>query len=334
MALGALPSGLKAGSPSSVQVTIDDNTIQHQVVEDSNSYAALIAQMREWRNDPQWVSYKSHTDRWDRALKAFGETVSDDSLTAMTAAEAQAFADSGMTRWVEVAEALREIEADDAPDSQDLGQPLQDRQLAPPALYADLLAQMDGWRNDPQWVSHKSHTDRWDRALLAFGEPVSDTSLTPMTDSEAQDFADAAWGTRWVGVAAALGTVITGTSGADNLSGSGSGELLVGLGGADTLSALGGNDELRGGGGNDSLSGGGGADRFVFFSGERGANAITDFEAGDVIVLKGSGWSSVANIIASVQAVGSGNYRYTLASGLTVETTNNRSLRTEDFVAE
>ena len=73
-------------------------------------YAALIAKMREWRNDPKWVHAKAHTDRWDRALKAFGETVSDASLTAMTAAEAQAFADRGWTRWVEVAKALREIE--------------------------------------------------------------------------------------------------------------------------------------------------------------------------------------------------------------------------------
>ena len=75
-------------------------------------YAALIAQMRAWRNDPKWVSHKSHTDRWDRALKAFGETVPDDSLTAMTAAEAQEFADKPWgTRWVEVAKALWEIES-------------------------------------------------------------------------------------------------------------------------------------------------------------------------------------------------------------------------------
>lgn len=41
-----------------------------------------------------------------------------------------------------------------------------------------------------------------------------------------------------------------------------------------------------------------------------------------------------ADIIASLQAVGSANYRYTLSPGLTGETTNNRSLRTEDFVLE
>ena len=77
----------------------------------ARKYNALIAQMYEWRNDPQWVSEKPHTDRWDRALLAFGETVADTTLTPMTAAEAQEFADRGWERWVEVAAALREIEA-------------------------------------------------------------------------------------------------------------------------------------------------------------------------------------------------------------------------------
>ena len=69
--------------------------------------------MYQWRNDPQWVSEKAHTDRWDRALLAFGETVADTSLSPMTADEAQELADRGdaWSRWVEVAAALREIEA-------------------------------------------------------------------------------------------------------------------------------------------------------------------------------------------------------------------------------
>ena len=81
------------------------------VAQGQGRYTELIAQMYEWRNDPQWVSQKPHTDRWDRALLAFGETVADSSLTAMTAAEAQSWADSGLTRWVDVAAALREIES-------------------------------------------------------------------------------------------------------------------------------------------------------------------------------------------------------------------------------
>ncbi len=75
-------------------------------------YTALIARMYQWREDPKWREFKEHTDRWDRALLAFGETVSDTTLTPMTAAEAQGLADRGSawSRWVEVAAALREIE--------------------------------------------------------------------------------------------------------------------------------------------------------------------------------------------------------------------------------
>ena len=73
-----------------------------------------------------------------------------------------------------------------------------------PSRYAELFVKMKEWRNDPQWVSDKAHTDRWDRALLAFGETVEDTTLTPMTAAEAQALADQSWGARWVPVAKAL----------------------------------------------------------------------------------------------------------------------------------
>ena len=48
---------------------ITTKTYAITVVRDSlaAAYTALIAQMYEWRNDPQWVSEKAHTDRWDRA---------------------------------------------------------------------------------------------------------------------------------------------------------------------------------------------------------------------------------------------------------------------------
>ncbi len=349
----------------------------------SGDYSELIARMYQWRNDPQWVSYQAHTDRWDRALLAFGETVSDTTLTAMTASEAQGYADTAWgTRWVDVAAALKEIEAAAEPDpQQQQGTPNQaptvsaalgdaiivnesgtkrvslsgtfsdgdgdsltvtatssdetkatmsvasdhstltvtaqargtatitvtaddgnggtvedtftvtvkaapvvaaaisdvsglevgatqevslsgafrdadgdaltitaassDETIATVSVasdgskltvarvaegaatitvtaqdadgnrvsdafdvsvakqYAALIAKMYQWRNDPQWSSYKAHTDRWDRALLALGETVSDASLTPMTAAEAQDFADRGW-SRWVEVAAAL----------------------------------------------------------------------------------------------------------------------------------
>ncbi len=166
----------------------------------ATDYTDLITWMYEWRNDPQWVAYRSHTDRWDRALLAFGQPVTDTTLTPMTAAEAQAFADRGWTRWVDVAEALWEIEAADS--VQDEAPPATDDPPVPDP-HAPLIAQMYEWRNDPQWVAYQAHTDRWDRALLAFGEAVTDPTLTPMTAAQAQGFADRGW-TRWVDVAAAL----------------------------------------------------------------------------------------------------------------------------------
>ena len=363
-------------------------------------YADLIARMKEWRDDPQWSSNKEHTDRWDRALLAFGETVADTSLTPMTADEAQGYADRGWERWVEVAAALRDLEsagqqaqpaqgqepnraptvaralpdrritnesetltvsladalsdrpnvfkdadgdrlalaaassdravatasvapgrhysssltvraqsrgtavitvtADDgrggtaeesftvtvkakpvvarriadisglaAGDTQEVslagvfrdadGDALtlqvssQDPDIAAVSAAADgsaltlrgaargetgivvrvgdtdgnwtgfqfqvevipagrhgaLIARMYEWRNDPEWWRHKPHTDRWDRALLAFGETVEDTTLTPMTADEAQGFADQGW-ERWIEVAAALREIESG----------------------------------------------------------------------------------------------------------------------------
>ena len=76
--------------------------------------------------------------------------------------------------------------------------------------HAELIVQMYEWRNDPDWVDHKSHTDRWDRALLALGETVDDASLTPMTGEEAQGYADQDWGARWVPVAAAIKDIESG----------------------------------------------------------------------------------------------------------------------------
>ena len=194
-------------------------------------FSALIAQIYEWRNDPQsapsrrWTQYattittyathRAYTDRWDRALLALGVTLPDASLAPMTADEAQTLADQGSawwrtlqpdwirtergkadvrrawSRWVEVAAALRHVES-----AQDAN---------PEETRAALIARMYQWRNDPRWVGEKAHTDRWDRALLAFGETVADTTLTPMTAAEAQAFADrgSAW-SRWVEVAAAL----------------------------------------------------------------------------------------------------------------------------------
>ena len=359
-------------------------TRYHGQAQQQTRYADLIARMKEWRNDPCCVSHKPHTDRWDRVLLTFGETVADTSLSTMTAAEAQTYADKGWERWVNVAAALREIESggqqapppNQAPtvsgaiadstivnesgtrqvslsgvfsdadndtltvtaassdetkatvsvaadysgltvsaqargtatitvtasdgnggavsdtftirvkaapvvesaiadvsglevgatqevslsgvfsdaDSDALtitaassanaiatavasgsstltltgvaegtatitvtaqdadGNGVSDsfdvsvaapQQQGDQTPYADLIAKIKEWRNDPCCASNKAHTDRWDRALLAFGEPVSDTSLTAMTAAESQTYADRGW-TRWVEVTDAL----------------------------------------------------------------------------------------------------------------------------------
>ena len=69
--------------------------------------------------------------------------------------------------------------------------------------YADLIAKVKEWRDDPCCVHNQDHTGRWDRVLLAFGETVADTSLEPMTAAAAQTYADRGW-IRWVEVTAAL----------------------------------------------------------------------------------------------------------------------------------
>ena len=246
-------------------------------------YADLITKIKEWRDDPCCASDKAHTDRWDRTLLTFGETVSDTTLSPMTADEAQGYVDQGWTRWVEVVAALRELEAaaqqtppSQAPPvssaiadvsglevdaTQDVslsgvfsdavndpltitaassdetiatvtvasdgsaltltgvsegtatitvtaqdgdGNTVSDRFAVPVARkYTGLIAQMKEWRDDPCCASDKAHTDRWDRTLLTFGETVADTSLTVMTATEAQTYADRGW-TRWVEVVKAL----------------------------------------------------------------------------------------------------------------------------------
>ena len=75
---------------------------------------ALIQKIEGWRDDPALSWHRPHVMRWNRVLLALGwSTVtpaSDASLEPMSAAEAQTYADRGWTRWVEVAEALRELE--------------------------------------------------------------------------------------------------------------------------------------------------------------------------------------------------------------------------------
>ena len=114
---GATPWSVVAGATASVARTITEDTRQNspQTSAIDVRWAALIEKIREWRNDPRYSSNKAHTDRWDRVLLAFGLPVPDRSLRAMSAAEAQTYADRGWTRWVAVAEALRAVEGPPPP---------------------------------------------------------------------------------------------------------------------------------------------------------------------------------------------------------------------------
>ncbi len=188
-----------------------------------NDYADLVDQLYQWRDDPQLVAYKSHTDRWDRALLAFGETVADASLKPMTAEEAQGFVDRGWSRWEDVTEALRDIESSggkepvQAPTTTPTPTPSPSATPTPSPTptatpspvqggwddYAALIAQVYQWRNDPRYASDRAHTDRWDRVLQAFGETVANSALTPMTMYEARDYVNRGWN-RWADVFKAL----------------------------------------------------------------------------------------------------------------------------------
>ena len=105
--------GVASLGTNTATVTIVDNDDAPPEQGDQSpqaKYADLIVKVKEWRDDPCCAHNKDHTDRWDRVLLAFGETVADTTLEPMTAAEAQTHANKGWTRWVEVAAALRELE--------------------------------------------------------------------------------------------------------------------------------------------------------------------------------------------------------------------------------
>jgi Ca2+-binding RTX toxin-like protein len=80
----------------------------------------------------------------------------------------------------------------------------------------------------------------------------------------------------WNGIGNALANRMTGTAGSDTLSG---------LGGKDTLIGLGGRDTLTGGAGADVLTGGDGQDTFIDTRAGLDGDTITDFAAGDKIVI-------------------------------------------------
>ena len=115
--------GYTVGDPSSVTLALlDDDGLVPQSVPDSVATPAvdpaLVAQVRGYAAETQHGQV--HVDRWKRVLAAFGD---DNGYTAMTAAEAQVFADKGWQRWVPVVAALEALEAPTEPPQQPLTLP-------------------------------------------------------------------------------------------------------------------------------------------------------------------------------------------------------------------
>ena len=157
---------------------------------------------------------QAHVDRWMKVLAAFGE---DNGYTPMTAEEAQTYAGYGWHRWLQVAEALTEIEAeqaastppvatitdndDPAPTLDDLTTPDngQGKKSEEANDYGELILAVRGYAAETQ--HGQAHVDRWMKVLAALG---NDNGYTPMTAAEAQEMADKWSASRWNPVVEAL----------------------------------------------------------------------------------------------------------------------------------
>lgn len=81
---------------------------------------------------------------------------------------------------------------------------------------------------------------------------------------------------------------VSGNNGDDTLEGGDGDDQLYGGAGDDDLDGGQGNDRLQAGTGDDTLTGGEGSDRFVFSVDATGEKLVTDFAAGDVVVVRGA----------------------------------------------
>ena len=117
---GAVTLTLNAGSGYTVgalstgtaDILDDDAPVQPQTRTSTFAPdAQLVSDIRQWRGETGHG--QDHVDRWTRVLIALG--VETGTLTPMTVAEAQAFADRGWTRWERVVNELKRKEAHDAP---------------------------------------------------------------------------------------------------------------------------------------------------------------------------------------------------------------------------
>ncbi len=167
-----------------------------------------------------------HVLRWRRVLHALSGGTEGEG-PAMTAAEAQGYADQGWARWVPVVVALAaregatqqaqqapaenqddvaaaaEAEAEAKTEVEAETEVETETEVAAEAdPYADLIAAVRGYALETD--EGPEHVRRWQRVLKALGETdVAFVELEPMTTAEAQGYAGRGW-SRWDPVAAAL----------------------------------------------------------------------------------------------------------------------------------
>ena len=186
---------------------------------DPNPHAGLIADVRGYAGETE--NGDEHVRRWQRVLKALGETDAEFAgLELMTAVEAQTYADKGWTRWEPVVAALTALESgaqqqpadepeaveqDEEPAATEEGEQSESESAgtsSDPNPHAGLIADVRGYAGETE--NGDEHVRRWQRVLKALGETDAEfAGLEPMTAAEAQTYADKGWA-RWEPVAAAL----------------------------------------------------------------------------------------------------------------------------------
>ncbi len=177
------------------QETSTEDVVSAQLLADVKAYAAEAFHGSE------------HVNRWKRVLVAFGESVSGFTGIAMTAVEAQTYADKGWSRWDPVVTALTALEAQASTDttSSDQTDTTETESETSESVYvvpASLVNDVKGYAAETG--NGVAHVNRWKRVLLAFGESVPGFTGSSMTVSEAQQNARTFWSVRWDPVVAAL----------------------------------------------------------------------------------------------------------------------------------
>ena len=165
----------------------------------------LIDKVRHYASEI-WHGY-DYVLRWQRVLYTLSGGAEGES-PAMTAAEAQGFAERGWARWVPVAVALTALESAQAsePAAEPEPQSKPEPESAPEPEPEPVACVSPELRSDVEDYSRETwqgeaHVERWLRVLQTFAGTANDATI--MLSAEAQSYADKGW-TRWEPIAAAI----------------------------------------------------------------------------------------------------------------------------------